>query len=178
MRYTCADFGDHPCGFCAGNERERRLLLILAGDSFAPFRPHLQRLNLDHRVIVRERVQEVEDYLQVATLTATASASESFCLSVLEGMMFAVPGVATRVGGIPEVLTDGAHGLLVDEGDAEALAAAMARLLANPAERLAMGRAAAERARSEFSAHTIVDQYEDVYRRALGLTTAASVSAK
>ncbi len=98
--------------------RESFRLVILAGEDFAPFAADIHRLGLEGRVIVLERVLDIEDYLQAADLGLFASDSESFCLSILEAMCFGCPSVATRVGGIPEVVEDGVSGVLVAPGDA------------------------------------------------------------
>jgi len=143
-------------------------LLVLAGGPFAPHRAQAAALGLDSRVIVRENVLEVEDYLQAADLGVTTSDSESFCLAVLEGMWFGVPSVATRVGGVPEVIEDGVSGVLVPHGDAEAFAAAVTRLAEDPAARRALGEAARERARTQFAEDVVVPVYEAIYRRSCG----------
>src|SRR5262249_48925922 len=74
-------------------------LLVLAGESFAPFAERVQRLGLAGRVIVRDRVNDIEEYLQVADVGFFTSDAESFCLSILEAMRFGCPSVSTRVGG-------------------------------------------------------------------------------
>ena len=79
-------------------------LLILAGGSFAPFASEVRRLKIEDRLIVRENVTDIEDYLQAADLGLFTSDTESFCLSILEAMCFGCPSVARRVGGIPEVI--------------------------------------------------------------------------
>jgi N-acetyl-alpha-D-glucosaminyl L-malate synthase BshA len=140
-------------------------LVVLAGGDFAPHRDQVKRLGLEDRVIVRERVNEIEDYLQVADVGLFTSELESFGLSILEAMSFACPSVARRVGGIPEVIEDGVSGILVPSDDPGALARAVESLLADPARRTAMGRAAQQRARERFSAAAIVPRYEAVYRR-------------
>ena len=99
-------------------ERKSFKLLVLAGEHFAPFMPEVRRLSLEDRVIVRERVTDIEEYLQAADLGVVTSETESFCLSILEAMCFSCPSVATRVGGIPEVVEDRVSGLLVPPGDA------------------------------------------------------------
>src|SRR5262245_59524599 len=93
----------------AARARPRRAfkLLILAGEAFAPFAADARRLGLGDRLIVREKVYAIEDYLQVADVGLYTSDSESFCLSILEAMCFGCPSVSTRVGGIPEVVEDG-----------------------------------------------------------------------
>jgi glycosyltransferase involved in cell wall biosynthesis len=150
--------------------RDAFKLVILAGDNFAPFAGDVRRLGLEDRVIVRERVNDIEDYLQAADLGLYTSEMESFCLSILEGMCFACPSVATRVGGIPEVIEDNVSGLLVPFGDAGALAGAVERLIQDPVRRAALGRAAQQRARERFSAEIIVPRYEALYRRVSACT--------
>jgi N-acetyl-alpha-D-glucosaminyl L-malate synthase BshA len=143
-------------------------LLILAGASFAPFAADVRRLGLEDRVIVCEKVDDFESLLQAADLALFTSESESFCLSILEAMFFACPSVATRVGGIPEVIEDNVSGVLVPVADADALAAAVQSLIEHPARRLALGQAAQQRARERFSADIIVPRYESLYRRLVG----------
>jgi N-acetyl-alpha-D-glucosaminyl L-malate synthase BshA len=148
--------------------REGFKLVILAGGDFAPFIEHVRRLGIGDRVLVRENVFEVEDYLQAADLGLFTSESESFCLSLLEAMSFACPSISTAVGGIPEVVISGEHGLLVPAGDDEGLARGVESLLQDSALRLRLGRAARQRAREKFSADAIVPRYEALYRRVCG----------
>lgn len=145
--------------------RESFKLLILAGGSFAPFMNEVRRLGLEDRLIVRENVSNIEDYLQAADLGLSTSDTESFCLSILEAMCFACPSVARHVGGIPEVITDRETGRLVNSNNADELAQAIGDLITNKATRLALGQAAQERARKLFSAETIVPLYEKLYQR-------------
>ena len=140
-------------------------LLILAGEPFAPFAEQVRRLGLTDRVIVREKVTDIEDYLQAADIGLFTSETESFCLSILEAMCFGCPSVSTRVGGIPEVVEDNQSGLLVPFGDVAALAGALEGLIDDEARRRALGRAAQARARERFSAEVIVPRYEALYRR-------------
>jgi len=143
-------------------------LLLLAGDSFTPYGDLARSLGIQDRLIVLEKVGEIEDYLQIADLGLYTSEVESFCLSILEGMCFGCPSVARRVGGIPEVIKDGASGVLVSSADPAELAAAVEELIHDPARRAALGQAARLRAREYFSADAIVPQYEALYRRVCG----------
>lgn len=140
-------------------------LVVLAGGEFTPFVSHVRRLGIEDRVVVRENVNEIEDYLQAADIGLFTSESESFCLSILEAMFFGCPSVATSVGGIPEVVENGKSGVLVPAGDADALARGVESLIASPRLRATLGRAAQQRARSHFSAEQIVPRYEALYRR-------------
>jgi N-acetyl-alpha-D-glucosaminyl L-malate synthase BshA len=152
---------------CAARIRPRESfkLVILAGADFSPFAADVRRLGLEDRVIVREHVTDIEDYLQAADIGLFASDMESFCLSLLETMCFSCPSVATAVGGIPEVAVSGSSGLLVPAGDADALARGVETLIRDPAQRAALGAAARKRARELFSADAIVPLYERLYRR-------------
>ena len=140
-------------------------LVVLAGASWAPFEKDVHRLGLQDRVIVRERVTDIEDYLQAADIGLFTSEMESFCVSILEAMNFACPSVSTDVGGIPEVTISGKTGVLVPFGDVDALARGVESLIKDPVRRRALGAAAKVRARKLFSAAAIVPRYEALYRR-------------
>lgn len=140
-------------------------LVILAGGDFGPFVDQVRQLGIGERVLVRENVLDIEDYLQAADLGLFTSASESFCLSLLEAMWFGCPSVSTTVGGIPEVVTSGETGMLVPVPEADALARAVEGLLRDPVARRRLGLAAQQRAQARFSAAAIVPQYEALYRR-------------
>ena len=144
-------------------DRESFRLLILAGESFAPFAAEVRRLGLEDRIIVRDKIQDVEEYYSTADLGLVTSDSESFCLSILEGMFYACPSIATRVGGIPEVIQSDSTGMLVTPGDAEALASAISDLIANRERRQEMGRTAKRFAETHFTADIIVPAYEELY---------------
>ena len=150
------------------DELRRRLpckLVVLAGDNRTNFQSEVDRLGLADHVVVRERVTDIEDYLQAADLGLFTSETESFCLSILELMSVGCPSVAFAVGGIPEVTIHGETGLLVPFGDTTGLADAAESLLRDPTRRSALGQAARVRARGHFSAAAIVPRYEALYRK-------------
>jgi glycosyltransferase involved in cell wall biosynthesis len=147
--------------------RESFKLVILAGADFTPFESEVRRLGLEDKIVVRENILEIEDYLQAADLALYTSESESFCLAILEAMFFACPSVATDIGGIPEVVDGGTNGLLIPFGDAQALAQAVEKLIQDPSLRKTLGQAAHRAAREKFSAEIIVPRYERLYRRLL-----------
>jgi L-malate glycosyltransferase len=143
--------------------RESFKLLILAGGDFSPFAPDVERLGIADRILVRQNVFEIEDYLNAADLGLFTSDSESFCLSILEAMAFSCPSVTTSVGGIPEVVDHNVNGLLVPSGKPADLAREVESLIRHPERRIALGRAAQEKARTVFSAASIVSRYEQYY---------------
>jgi N-acetyl-alpha-D-glucosaminyl L-malate synthase BshA len=140
-------------------------LVILAGEPFQKFTAEVARLGLTDHVIVRERVGDIEDYLQTADVGLISSEVESFCLSILEGMFFGYPSVAFAVGGIPEVVQSGESGILVPwEAGSAGLGAALRELVTNPERRKSLGQTAKERATARFSSDAVVPLYETIYR--------------
>ena len=145
--------------------RESFKLVVLAGGSFEPFKDDVRRLGLEDRIIVRENVSEIEEYLQAADIGLFTSENESFCLSILEAMTFGCPSVATNVGGIPEVVQDGVTGLLVPFGDADALARSVEKLITDVQLREQLGGASQSLAKGVFSQEAIIPRYEELYRK-------------
>jgi glycosyltransferase involved in cell wall biosynthesis len=107
----------------------------------------------------------VRDYLSVADLLLLPSQTESFGLTALEAMACEVPVIATRVGGIPELVEDEGCGYLFEIGDVDAMAAAARRVLSDDAERERLGRRGREIAVTRFTTDKIIPQYEALYRR-------------
>ena len=95
------------------------------------------------------------------------SRREALSLALIEAAAAGLPVIASRIGGIPEVVVDGETGLLVPSEDAAALAAAMGRLAADPALRERFGLNGRARFLRQFSLETMADRVEAVYRQAL-----------
>jgi glycosyltransferase involved in cell wall biosynthesis len=95
------------------------------------------------------------------------SEQESFGLAALEAMACEVPVIASRVGGIPEVVTDGETGFLSEVGDVEKMAADAANLLANDTFRTDMGKRARESAISRYRTDVVIPQYINFYEQVL-----------
>jgi N-acetyl-alpha-D-glucosaminyl L-malate synthase BshA len=102
--------------------------------------------------------------LSAADLFLLPSLQESFGLAALEAMACGVPVVASRVGGLPEVIEDGASGFLHEPDDLEGMAASGTRLLTDPALHGRVSEAGRRRVDSRFCVHEIVPQYEALYR--------------
>jgi glycosyltransferase involved in cell wall biosynthesis len=105
----------------------------------------------------------------IALLKAAAgfvlpSLEEAFPMAVLEAMAVGCPIVATRVGGVPEQIEDGVHGLLVPPGDAVSMAAAIGRLLSDRSLARSLGARAAHRAATDFHWSQIARSYLAAYR--------------
>ncbi len=143
--------------------RDRLRLLILAGSSFDPYEPLLDELGLRDRVIVRQNMAAVEEYLEAADTGLYTSEYESFGLGILETLFYGRPVVAFRVGGIPEVVGDSSP--LYPFGDLTAMAAALDALVKSPNLARELGERGRNHAIERFSAARIIPQYEALYRR-------------
>jgi glycogen(starch) synthase len=108
---------------------------------------------------------KVTDLIAEATLVLIPSRLEGFGLVALEAGSMARPVVATRVGGLPEVIVHEETGLLTESENSEALAGAIELLLEQPEKAERMGRAARERAQREFGWERYVDVYDGLYRK-------------
>ncbi|MCW5823150.1 MAG: N-acetyl-alpha-D-glucosaminyl L-malate synthase BshA [Cyanobacteria bacterium TGS_CYA1] len=144
-------------------KRDAFKLVVIAGGEFAPYQREVQELGLQDKIAVRENVLQIENYLQAADLALYTSDSESFCLGILEAMLFNCPSVSTNVGGIPEVVQNNKTGLLVPPGDAQALTNALEALIDDGQKRKELGDAAAIDAKARFSSDVLIPQYEDLY---------------
>jgi N-acetyl-alpha-D-glucosaminyl L-malate synthase BshA len=143
--------------------------LLMIGDG--PERSRAEWLAVQkgiHRdVIFLGKQDQVHEKLALADILLLPSELESFGLAALEGMACEVVPIATRVGGIPEVIEHGVSGYLADVGDVETMARYATELLNDESCLRAMGKAARQVAQSRFCATKIIPQYEDFYRRVL-----------
>jgi glycosyltransferase involved in cell wall biosynthesis len=135
--------------------------LVVLGEG--PARAELEEL-AGERVHLRGRVPDVAAWLRRAEVLVHPARWEGFGLALLEAMLASLPVVATRVSSIPEIVVDGETGILVPPDDPAALAAAVNRVLADPAGYGLRGR---ERARREFSIAKMADRTLAVYDSAL-----------
>jgi len=147
---------------------QRVKLLILAGGPFDEYKPLARELGIMDKLVVRNNVVDIENYVNAADAGLYTSEKESFGMGVLETMSCAKPVVATSVGGVPEIVQDGRTGFLAKLGDIRSMARDVRKLEADPGLAACMGQAAQLRAQQEFSAEKSVARYLEYYRHVLG----------
>jgi glycosyltransferase involved in cell wall biosynthesis len=135
------------------------------GEHRTALESRINEWGLSQRFQLPGAVQDVPGFLADLDVAVLASRAEGMSNAVLEYMAAARPIVATAVGATPELIEDGVSGLLVPPGDAEALAAAIARLLADRDFACRLGLAARARAESRYSRAAMVRRFEDFYTR-------------
>jgi glycosyltransferase involved in cell wall biosynthesis len=146
---------------------EAELWLVGDGPRLAALQESARRLSISDRVKLMPPREDLRPLLHQASLLVLSSRTEALPNVILEAMAAGLPVVATRVGGVPELVFHGRTGWLVNPGDAPALAAALSRVLADPDARQTLGRAGRERALKDFSLETMARQYESLLDRLL-----------
>ncbi|MGZ4790184.1 MAG: N-acetyl-alpha-D-glucosaminyl L-malate synthase BshA [Terriglobales bacterium] len=144
-----------------------RLLMIGDGPERSAAEWLVRRKGIQERVIFLGKQDRIYEKLPLADLMLLPSQLESFGLAALEAMACEVPTVATRVGGIPEVIEDGKTGLLSEVGDVEKMAKLATSLLSDESRLRTMAKDARAAAQARFCSSHIVPHYERYYREVL-----------
>jgi len=152
----------------------RPVRFVLAGPWQMPEKP--ERWGLEKNEIDKERgvvwvghipwMELPQQYCR-ADVFVMPSYYETFGISCLEAMAFGLPVVATKAGGLPEVVNDGVTGILIPPGDPHALTEAIIGLLRDPERRRRMGEAGRERVLTEFTLEEVVQSTLSVYRHVI-----------
>jgi len=145
--------------------------LVIAGSG--PLLEDLQRraMNLglnDRYVHFTGFSRELKTLWALADVALFASEAEGLCTALIEAQAAGLPAVVSNVGGMPEVIEDGATGVIFEIGDVDAMARALAALETDSARRLRMGAQASARARAHFSSAAMIDGVAAVYKELKG----------
>ena len=140
-----------------------RLMLIGDGPDRISVERLVKRLGLEKHVTLTGFRSDVTNILSCSDVVVLSSETESAPLTLLEGMSSGLPVVATRVGGIPEIVEDGVNGLLVQSKNPEAIAEKILELNSDPEMRRRLGEAARETVMERYTAERIVGQYMEIY---------------
>lgn len=146
-----------------------RLLVLVAGTGPLQneYRARIEALGCGDMVRFLGFRSDLPDLMAAADLFVLPSVAEAFGLVLAEALYLGTPVVATRVGGIPEIIDDGVDGILVPPADSAALAKAIAELLDDAPRRKRMAGAGRDRIRQRFSFEDMVRTYERLYERHL-----------
>jgi N-acetyl-alpha-D-glucosaminyl L-malate synthase BshA len=150
-------------------QREIPAILLMVGDG--PERGNAEyaarHSGIDQKVHFMGKQDNIEDLIGISDLLLLPSENESFGLVALEAMACEVPVVASCVGGLPEVVTHGVEGFLVQPRDTGKMAECSMLILADESYRKEMGKRAREKARSRFCSTQIIPAYERYYREVI-----------
>jgi glycosyltransferase involved in cell wall biosynthesis len=144
-----------------------RLLLIGDGEELQPLQRLCAELGVAERVVFSGWREDVGDVLRAVDLFVLPSLNEGMGKALVEAMYIGLPLVATRVGGVPDLVVDGRHGLLVPPGQPEALGQALTRLWKDAALRDRLGEQACQRA-ARFGSEAMVQKLCRLYRSLSG----------
>lgn len=167
---------DHATLFRATHILVRRwpglaLVVVGSGPSLDELQTLATQLGIADNVRFAGLRPQTPSFHHLFDLSVLSSVSEGFPNSLLEAMAAGRPIVATAVGGVRDAVRDGENGLLVPPGDPERLASAIAALIEDPERATAMGRAGAQRARTEFDGRVVVGALERLYAELLETRT-------
>jgi L-malate glycosyltransferase len=138
-------------------------VLVGDGKERPKIEEHAKRAGVREHFVFLGRRKDVPELLACCELSVLASSSEALPNSVLEAMAAGLPVVATRVGGIPEIIEDGISGLLIPPHDHQALADAVLRVMQDPALAASLAHAGQQRVRTQFTFDRLVVEIERLY---------------
>lgn len=153
--------------------RQLDFVAVLAGEGplREPLERRAERLGLGRSVRFTGAVEALGPLLLAADAVILPSLRETVPLTLLEALARGRPVIASRVGGIPELIEDGITGRLVPPGDTGALTGALDEFHHRPGDAVHLGRAAALRMHADFTWARMVERFEAVYDDVLGLAT-------
>ena len=146
---------------------DARLLMVGDGPERGPAEHLAGQLGVRDSIDFVGKQNHVERLIRTAHVLVMPSEMESFGLAALEAMACGVVPVATNVGGVPELITDGVDGCLEAVGDVGGMAARATRLLTDAALHAKMADAARKTAKKRFCTERLIPQYERYYEDVL-----------
>lgn len=140
--------------------------LLLLGDGFLleEMKKKATAMSIDGSVIMKGHVVNVIDYLRASDICVLPSLQEGMPNALLEAMACGLPVVATRIGGVSDVVQDGYSGIIVEPGDSRALAEGILGLLKDKERAGTIAEGAFRRMRDFYSLDSIVTKYKELYK--------------
>ncbi len=153
---------------CVSERIPSRMIMVGDGPDRPLARRRAEELGVTDRVSFLGQHTSVEELLSLGDLFLLPSETESFGLAALEAMACGTPVLASRVGGLPELVEEGESGLLYEPGDVDGMATGAMEILSSPERWRRMSDRSRRIAETRFSASTVVGMYEGFYREVLG----------
>ncbi|GGA38550.1 glycosyl transferase [Kroppenstedtia guangzhouensis] len=144
-----------------------RLILVGEGPDWSEAVKMAKELGMESRIDFLGKQNEVARLISLADLLLLPSSKESFGLVALEAMACGVPTVGSNAGGLPEVVIHGETGYLAPIGEVDSMARYAIQLLSDPHLYDRFSETGLQRARKEFCAQKIADQYESLYQKVI-----------
>ncbi len=151
-----------------------RLIMVGDGPELSAVTYRAEQLGMNGSVVFVGKQANISDYLGIADVFLLPSELESFGLAALEAQACEVPVIATRIGGIPEVVNDGESGFLSDVGDVEKMSRDTLVLLRDEGLRRTFGEKGRELAVQRYSTSKIIPQYIAFYEKIVKKASAAT----
>ncbi|MCZ7589010.1 MAG: glycosyltransferase family 4 protein [Gaiella sp.] len=152
------------------------LLLVGDGDDRARLEQRAHDLGLARSCLFLGYQEHVAPWYALCDAVVLTSASEGTPVTIIEALAAGRAVVATRVGGVPDVVDEGETGFLVRPGDTHAIAERLELLARQPERRAEMGRTGRERVLRRYAVERLVDDVDRLYRELLGLGDGATSS--
>ncbi len=140
-----------------------RFIIIGTGSQEDKLNKMVEAFELKDKVIFAGHIEDITELMNITDINVLPSISEAFGLSIVEAMSLGKACIATKTGGIPEVIEDGKNGLLVPIRDSDVLAEAILRLIRDSELRNSLGIFAREKAEHDFSARTMTNKVAELY---------------
>ena len=156
-------------------ENEKMKFLFVGGDDypgeFEKIKDQASEHGLDQNIYLTGQAsrEDVTVYMQMSQIFLLPTYREGAPIAIIEAMRASLPIITTPVGGIPDMVTDGFNGLLIEPGHPEQIAQAVRRLVADPTLRRELGRAANEVFEQKFSSSAAIGQLEKMYEKILSI---------
>jgi glycosyltransferase involved in cell wall biosynthesis len=149
------------------DDERAHLVMLGEGSLRGQLTSYIREHGLDRRVHLLGQRNEVPECLAASDVFVLSSSWEGNPLAVMEAMAAGLPVVSAGVGGVPELVESGQHGLLIRPGDRAGFTNALRTLLNNPEKRAAMANAARARAMAAFNVDRMTQGYANLYRQAV-----------
>lgn len=140
-----------------------KAIFVGSGELEEELKKEINKLRLNDYIIFLGKRQDVPEILKICDLVVLPSLNEGFGLSIVEAQAAGKPVIATKVGGIPEVVKDGETGILVSPKDSDALADSIIALINDESKMKSIAERAKQRVRENFTKESMIRRLKELY---------------